>query len=105
VSTRRPCCPTAWCWLQGDLAVAALSRAQNCTGLLRQRLRLRQQRHQQLHRRQLQRRHRQRLQLLQPHRRLHQPELQALHPGLLLRQGHARLQCLARLRSANWNSD
>ena len=30
LSTRRPCCPTGWCWLQGEV-VAALSRARNCT--------------------------------------------------------------------------
>ena len=30
--TRRPCCPTAWCWLQGDVvAVSVLPRARNCT--------------------------------------------------------------------------
>ena len=30
--TRRRCCPTAWCWLQGELIAAAiLPRARNCT--------------------------------------------------------------------------
>src|SRR5262245_25399685 len=33
--TRRRCCPTGWCWLQGDLiAVSMLPRAQNCTTLV-----------------------------------------------------------------------
>jgi hypothetical protein len=31
ICTRRPCCPTGWCWSQGDLALAALPRARNCT--------------------------------------------------------------------------
>jgi len=32
MSTRRRCCPTAWCWLQEDLiAVAMFPRARNCT--------------------------------------------------------------------------
>jgi hypothetical protein len=31
ICTRRPCCPTGWCWLQGDLIAAAFPRARNCT--------------------------------------------------------------------------
>ena len=29
--TRRPCCPTARCWLQGDIMAAFLPAARNCT--------------------------------------------------------------------------
>src|SRR5260370_30868683 len=29
--TRRRCCPTAWCWLQGDLIAVAFLPARNCT--------------------------------------------------------------------------